>query len=257
MQVRSSFLLFALIFCCSPSFLLFALFWACRNALPLAAAAIVAGGGVDPSVAEFETECTALYLAVVDPALRDVAFAVRCPTLALRSLSPRARLSLLLLRTLVYWVQLRPLKAASRSSPLSLSLSLSLISLQLIELGADCKCASVEHGGTTALYQACKLGDAALAQSLIDGGAELNAAIDDATSAMNGWTPLMRACSNNNVEAAQVLLAAGADVDAQDAAGQNAAQILWDAHGVDLRALAPPGADVGAPDAEDEYGDLL
>ena len=101
-----------------------ALVWACRNALPLAAAAIIERGGVDPSVAEFETECTALYLAVVDPALRDVAFTVRCPALALTVLS---LLSLSLSRSLFSL----SLSLALPSLSLSLAISLFFFSLSL------------------------------------------------------------------------------------------------------------------------------
>ena len=131
------------------------------------------------------------------------------------------------------------------------------VAFALIELGADCACTSASHSHSTALYHAAKNGDAELCSALLQGGALIDRAVDEPTSPMNNYTPLMRACSNNCVEVVTLLLAAGAETESVDANGQAAADILWNAHGVDIRQLYPAGSEPPQADAEDDFDGLL
>jgi uncharacterized protein len=85
-------------------------------------------------------------------------------------------------------------------------------------------------GAKTPLLYAAREGSAAIADQLLEAGADIERA--DA----NGTTPLLTAIINDNMETARLLIEAGANVNAVDWYGQTP---LWAA--VDLRNLDVPG----------------
>ena len=95
--------------------------------------------------------------------------------------------------------------------------------------------------GTTALHRAVYRDDAALAEQLLEAGAEVDAAN------RYGVTPLSLACLNGNGRTVRALLAAGADADGTTAGGETALMTAARTGRVDpVRALLDAGAEVDA-----------
>jgi ankyrin repeat protein len=97
--------------------------------------------------------------------------------------------------------------------------------------------------GTTALIDACIMGNMTMARALIAAGADVNAA------GVGGWTPLMWTSTTNRKDVACMLIRSGACVDAKNAFGRTPLMIA-SSHGNIrvVRALLDAGADVSSVD---------
>ncbi|KAK1839847.1 ankyrin repeat protein [Colletotrichum chrysophilum] len=93
--------------------------------------------------------------------------------------------------------------------------------------------------GRTPLYVACKNGNAELAETLLEKGADV------AVSSNDGWTPLNAASSNSHVDVVKLLLEEGADVTDSNNAGWTPLYAASDGGHVDVaKLLLEKGADV-------------
>lgn len=90
----------------------------------------------------------------------------------------------------------------------------------LLELGVDPN--SKGEDGWTALLYASKDGSAAVMQTLLDGGADINAKCDCPLWNDGGWTALMIAIDGRYTEIVEALLSKGADVSIKNHDGQSA-----------------------------------
>lgn len=112
----------------------------------------------------------------------------------------------------------------------------------LLEAGANPNAAD-KNGFTPLLLVAMGNEDtcAQTAQVLLASGADVNMADRD------GWTPLMMAVRLNRLETAKALLAAGADIHATDKNGNNALlhAVLWN-HANAVKLLLASGADANS-----------
>ncbi len=126
----------------------------------------------------------------------------------------------------------------------TLLLSLAMLCLVPIAILASDEAAKSGH---TPLHAAAWKGDVAQIQSLIAGGADVNAA------SSFGTTPLHSAAVNNQLEAVKALLQQGARVEARDGLGRTAlfAALEIGANRPVIDALLDAGA---AADAKDNSG---
>ena len=90
--------------------------------------------------------------------------------------------------------------------------------------GADVNAASANALRVTPLHSAVSRGDAAMARTLLERGADPDAA------QQSGWTPLHGSASQGNVELVRLLRAKGADVTARNDDGKTAADLAGE-HG--------------------------
>jgi len=117
------------------------------------------------------------------------------------------------------------------------------VSMVQILIGAGANVKAANRFGVTPLSLACQNGNSAIAQKLLQAGADPNAALSDL-----GETPLMMAARTGNLDTVRVLLDNGASVNAKENSKSQTA-LMWAAsegHPAVVKLLIDRGAEVNA-----------